>query len=162
MAAADLTKKSCRLCGDFKKWRKKQTTTPSGDSGSSAGNHDQTAIAEEKQVECPPDLWELGRCTWSFLHTMAAYYPEKPTAQQQTNMTQFMTIFGKFFPCEDCAEHFRERINVRPPDTATRTRFGRWMCEMHNDVNRRTGKAVFDCSKVDERWRDGWKDGTCD
>ena len=33
---------------------------------------------------------------------------------------------------------------------------------MHNDVNRRIGKEEFDCSKVDERWLDGWKDGSCD
>ena len=33
---------------------------------------------------------------------------------------------------------------------------------MHNEVNRRIGKKEFDCSKVDERWRDGWKDGSCD
>ena len=33
---------------------------------------------------------------------------------------------------------------------------------MHNEVNRRIGKKEFDCSKVDERWCDGWKDGSCD
>ena len=33
---------------------------------------------------------------------------------------------------------------------------------MHNEVNRRIGKEEFDCSKVDKRWRDGWKDGSCD
>ena len=164
MAAADPGKmKRCKLCGDFKKWRKKQQTTPLSESGNSAENQSQTATSEEiKEVECPPDLWELGRCTWSFLHTMAAYYPDLPSPQQQSDMKQFMTIFGKNFPCEDCAEHFRERMNVRPPDATSRTRFSRWLCEMHNDVNRRTGKELFDCSRVDERWKDGWKDGSCD
>jgi FAD-linked sulfhydryl oxidase len=33
---------------------------------------------------------------------------------------------------------------------------------MHNEVSRKIGKAEFDCSKVDERWKDGWKDGSCD
>ena len=33
---------------------------------------------------------------------------------------------------------------------------------MHNEVNRRIEKEEFDCSKVDERWRYGWKDGSCD
>jgi len=27
------------------------------------------------------------------------------------------------------------------------------MCEMHNEVNERLGKDIFDCSRVDERWR---------
>lgn len=30
------------------------------------------------------------------------------------------------------------------------------------EVNRKLGKPDFDCSLVDERWRDGWKDGSCD
>jgi FAD-linked sulfhydryl oxidase len=161
MAAASSSNKRCKLCGDFRQWRKKQQKA-SVDASSESASLVGTAIPEKEEVECPPDLFDLGRCTWSFLHTMAAYYPEKPTPQQQTDMTQFMTLFGKFFPCEDCAEHFRERMNIRPPNARNRKSFTRWMCEMHNDVNRRTGKELFDCSKVDERWRDGWNDGSCD
>ena len=56
------------------------------------------------------------------------------------------------------------------PDSATcmhmpmhvRVRFSRWMCELHNEVNQRLDKRTFDCSKVDERWLEGWKDGSCD
>jgi len=36
------------------------------------------------------------------------------------------------------------------------------MCEAHNMVNRKLEKPLFDCSKVNERWRDGWADGHCD
>ena len=36
------------------------------------------------------------------------------------------------------------------------------MCEMHNRVNVKLGKPEFDCSKVFQRWRDGWEDGSCD
>ena len=40
---------------------------------------------------------------------MAAYYPDKPSEQQKTEMKHFMTIFGNFFPCDYCAEDFREK-----------------------------------------------------
>ena len=40
---------------------------------------------------------------------MAAYYPEKPTSDQQNDMKKFMSLFSKFYPCEDCAVDFQER-----------------------------------------------------
>ena len=54
------------------------------------------------------------------------------------------------------------RLQTNPPKTENRVLFSNWMCDMHNDVNKRIGKKLFDCSKVDERWLDGWKDGSCD
>lgn len=54
------------------------------------------------------------------------------------------------------------RICRNQPDTRTRARFSQWLCRLHNEVNRKLGKPDFDCSQVDERWRDGWKDGSCD
>ena len=58
--------------------------------------------------------------------------------------------------------YFSPRLRSHPPDTTDRVRFSRWMCELHNEVNQRLDKKQFDCSKVDERWLEGWKDGSCD
>lgn len=57
---------------------------------------------------------------------------------------------------------FRLKSPEMKIDTSSRYNFSQWMCRLHNDVNRKLGKPEFDCSKVDERWRDGWKDGSCD
>lgn len=48
------------------------------------------------------------------------------------------------------------------PQVNSRDEFSQWLCRAHNDVNRKLGKPEFDCSKWDERWRTGWKDGRCD
>ena len=57
---------------------------------------------------CPVDRDELGQATWTFLHTMAAYYPDTPTHKEQDEMKQLIYSFSKFYPCNDCAYYMRE------------------------------------------------------
>lgn len=113
---------------------------------------------------CPPDVEQLGRATWTFLHTTAAYYPEKPTAAQQSHMLGLLSALPSLYPCSWCASHLGENIKVHPPVVSGRVALSRWLCERHNDVNERLGKPRFDCSieKTDERWKDGPSDGRCD
>ncbi|XP_047534752.1 FAD-linked sulfhydryl oxidase ALR [Vanessa atalanta] len=145
--------KPCRACSDFKTWTKLQNkskiTTPS-------------KPLPKQAKECPLDKDELGRSTWGFLHSMAAYFPDKPTKVESDNMTKFFNIFAQFYPCEPCALDFQEDIKKHPPKTKSKDELAKWLCERHNVVNVKLGKPVFDCSKVHERWRDGWLDGSCD
>lgn len=163
-------KKPCRACVDFQSWvklkggtfNKKETIDPTAETPGSVEHSENAGTALTARSHCPLDREALGRNTWSFLHTMAAYYPDQPSHQQQNEMKQFMTIFGKFFPCDYCATDFSENLKRNPPQTASQNDFSQWMCRMHNHVNRRVGKPQFDCTKVNERWRDGWSDGSCD
>ncbi|XP_014243434.1 FAD-linked sulfhydryl oxidase ALR isoform X2 [Cimex lectularius] len=112
--------------------------------------------------ECPLDREDLGRATWSFLHSMAAYYPDKPTESDKRCMKQFFNSFAKFYPCNECATHFQEDLRKIPPQVSDSDQLSEWLCKMHNRVNVRLGKEAFDCSRVKERWKEGWKDGSCD
>ncbi len=58
-------------------------------------------------MPCPPDTAELGTATWTFLHSVAAYYPERPTARQQDLMRGMVEGLAEFYPCEVCREHLR-------------------------------------------------------
>ncbi|KDR80601.1 hypothetical protein GALMADRAFT_240932 [Galerina marginata CBS 339.88] len=132
--------------------KQKQNATP--DTPSHRGN--------EPPPGCPPDVEQLGRATWTFLHTTAAYYPEKPTPTQRVNMLVLLRSLPLLYPCTWCAEDFGKDIEKSPPDVSGRTALSRWLCERHNEVNEKLGKGKFDCLKVDERWKDGPPDGSCD
>jgi FAD-linked sulfhydryl oxidase len=106
-------------------------------------------------LPCPPDSASLGRATWTFLHTMSAYYPDRPTPAQQTRMGSFLSDFAAFYPCPPCAEHLQQHLVKHPPPTHTRSALSMFLCRYHNDVNTRLGKPQFDCARYDERWKDG-------
>ncbi|KAI5695350.1 hypothetical protein M8J76_002986 [Diaphorina citri] len=121
--------------------------------------HDRSAVM---RPDCPLDKDLLGYQTWGLLHTMAAYYPDHPTPHQQRDMYNFFTLLAQFYPCATCARDFANLLRVRPPVTTSRKDLSQWLCWVHNTVNRKLGKPIFDCALVDERWKDGWEDGSCD
>ncbi|SMQ51456.1 unnamed protein product [Zymoseptoria tritici ST99CH_1A5] len=147
--------KPCRTCTSSASWK---TMMKSATTGSSA-----KAPVTAPPAECPPDVEELGRSTWTLLHTLTANYPERPSFAQQSETKQFIGLFGKLYPCWVCADDFRAWMkDGNEPRLSNRDDFGRWMCEAHNAVNEKLGKSKFDCNKWEERWRTGWKDGRCD
>nr|CAB3248827.1 FAD-linked sulfhydryl oxidase ALR-like [Phallusia mammillata] len=153
-------RRACRACDDFKSWRKNHSPRSNENVKQKPDLTD--ANLEKVPEDCPLDIQELGSNTWSFLHTMAAYYPEKPNEQEKKDMTKFIDLFSKFYPCEHCALDFQHSIKKKKPDVQSRYSLSDWFCQQHNIVNRKLSKPEFDCSKVLERWRDGWKDGSCD
>ncbi|AMD22932.1 HHR163Wp [Eremothecium sinecaudum] len=104
----------------------------------------------------PPDVEQLGRSSWTLLHSIAARYPEAPSTTQKQEIKQFMTIFSHIYPCNWCAKDFEEFIRNNAPRVDSREELGRWLCEAHNDVNKKLGKEEFNCNLWTKRWVDGW------
>lgn len=168
--------KPCRACSDFKTWMKVGPAAPNPETKPEKTKNNPEAdktvtppVSEPDQSEldrkaglCPPDRGELGSATWSFLHSVAAYFPAVPNPEQQQDAAQLLQIVSRLYPCSDCAEDLRKDLTEEPPLVTSAEEFSQWMCRLHNKVNVKLGKPVFDCSKVFERWRDGWKDGSCE
>ncbi|KAI9262100.1 ERV/ALR sulfhydryl oxidase domain-containing protein [Sporodiniella umbellata] len=95
---------------------------------------------------------ELGRATWKFLHTMMAKYPEKPTQNERETLHDFVFMFSRLYPCGECARHFNLMITQNPPQTSSRSAASQWLCAMHNKVNERLGKPIFDCSNIESKY----------
>lgn len=80
---------------------------------------------------------DLGRATWTLLHTLAAQYPENPTRRQQKDVKALVMrpractlhtlpekmrsmlsgcgstqveLMTRIYPCSDCAEHFGDLV----------------------------------------------------
>lgn|SRR3989338_634417 len=101
----------------------------------------------------PPGLRKIGRAGWTLLHTVAAYYPEEPSAHQQGMAIQFLESLGALFPCHSCAGDFTDYIADHPPVVLSRSEFSLWLCMAHNHVNQKLDKPIFPCDQVDRRWR---------
>lgn len=142
--------KPCRSCTSF------------ADFSSFGKSSKSRSIRTGPPVDCPPDVEQLGRSSWTLLHSITAQYPETPSQAEQDDATSFMRLFGKLYPCWVCAEDFQAFMVRNKVRVESRDEFGNWMCEAHNEVNRKLGKKEFDCTKWEERWRTGWKDGRCD
>lgn len=132
--------------------------------GSEAGEAETDALLEAPEkviVTGSVTKEELGRSTWTFLHTLAAQFPDKPTKQQQKDAKELLAIISRLYPCQTCAEHFKEVLKTRPPRTSSGIEFSEWMCQAHNVVNKRLGKPEFPCDQVDFRWGSFDCDGAC-
>ncbi|XP_020551262.1 FAD-linked sulfhydryl oxidase ERV1 [Sesamum indicum] len=109
-------------------------------------------ILQKANSSGPTTKEELGRATWTFLHTLAAQYPDKPTRQQRKDVKELMAILSRMYPCKECADHFKEVIRANPVQAGSHHEFSQWLCHVHNVVNRSLGKPVFPCERVDARW----------
>lgn len=127
------------------------------DSSSSSKPHqlDLAALSSNSKQQHGSNLTskeDLGRATWTFLHTLAAQFPEHPTRQQQRDARQLIDSLTRIYPCADCAKHFQELVRRDPPIVSNGRDFAVWMCRTHNAVNRRLGKPAFNCDLVAARW----------
>jgi len=122
------------------------------------------SVTAQPRADCPADTAALGRSTWTFLHTTAAYYPLSPSEHQQTQMRNLLSSLSLLYPCVPCAEDFQEKVKENPPDVSGRYGLSRWLCERHNEVNVKLGKEGFGCDwdNLDKRWKGGPEDGSCD
>ena len=145
-----MTEEHCDICFDINMFQKNAVAS---------AIFQKAEKTEKPAMECPPNATALGRATWTFLHSMAAYYPTEPSREKQKDMNDFLTAFSKVYPCGHCAEHMRAEMEIVPPQVHSRDALSLWLCTFHNKVNEMLGKPIFDCSRVLDRWRFGF--GNC-
>ncbi|KAF2663121.1 hypothetical protein BT63DRAFT_380570 [Microthyrium microscopicum] len=91
---------------------------------------------------------ELGRAAWKVLHTTFARFPDKPTQDESEALRSYIHLFQRLYPCGDCASHFGELLKKFPPQVSSRSAAAAWGCHVHNQVNKRLKKDMFDCANI--------------
>lgn len=101
---------------------------------------------------------ELGRAAWKLFHTIFARFPDKPTNDEQEALRSYVYLFARLYPCGECAQHFAGILEKFPPQVSTRSNAATWGCHVHNQVNKRLKKDLFDCSKIGDFYDCGCAD----
>ena len=99
------------------------------------------AITSALEERGPPTKQELGQSSWTLLHTMAANFPDEPTARQRARVDNFLRGLGELYPCAVCAAHFRGYLAEHPATTGSRQELSLWLCAAHNEV-RAAGRSA--------------------
>ena len=111
-------------------------------------------LAAGRALPCPPDATRLGRAAWSFLHSVAAYFPARASPLQSEQALALLHSLPHLYPCPHCAQHLSLYYQQHRPEEHVqgRDQLGLYLCAVHNDVRQRQGKRTFDCARWRERW----------
>ena len=94
----------------------------------------------------------VGRHTWFLLHSIAAKFPEYPNQADRDAMHGIIGALGQLYPCKLCRKHLKQQLRnmqeMGSPALNSRTDLIKWMCKMHNIVNKDIGKPLFDCTPI--------------
>ena len=124
-----------------------------GDDGASMGR-----VSKATRIPgCPSDKDTLGAGTWELIHSIAANYPDEPTAKDKQRALDFFNGLAWLYPCPYCAEDFQKEIEASPPQVDSRKTLSLWACDQHNRINTKLGKTTRECSltALDERFKTG-------
>lgn len=95
-----------------------------------------------------PTKW--GPHLWDFLHTISFNYPNNPTINDMNNNLTFLKSLENVIPCDLCKNHYKKSLKQSPPKLDNKISFIKWVIDLHNEVNKRNGKAVYSYNKAIE------------
>lgn len=154
--------KPCRSCNTLLDFQMATGKLPISASSSSSKQTPKTIPTpasnpiEDEYKQDPPDVELLGRSSWTFIHSLCAKYPTKPSNEDKEQISSFFKMLGRMYPCDWCAKDFTKYLQEHQLDNSSNEGLNMWLCGAHNAVNKKIGKKEFDCQLWKKRWKDGW------
>lgn len=91
-----------------------------------------------------PIIW--GGKVWDVVHIITLGYPEYPTEEDKKNYYKFFYELQFVLPCEKCRNHYTQNLIDHPLTNeilSNKSEFVKWGIDLHNIVNKSTGKKVL-------------------
>ncbi len=112
----------------------------------------------------PPGLSIWAYSFWSAFYFLMLLYPDQPTLEEQKTLVDFFTGAAHHLPCRVCRSHFIKHLPTLNEGKLSRVNLAKWLFNVHNDVNQRTGKPILSWEESVEAVRKlslGLKSGAC-
>jgi len=88
---------------------------------------------------------------WNVMH-MLPRFVRRWDKRTQRNLRGFYHDIALCHPCTKCRSHYTGWLQRYPVPAHSKKQLVKWMVDLHNEVNMRTGKPIFDVNLVDVRW----------
>jgi len=92
----------------------------------------------------------LGRHAWFYLHSMSVTYPAFPKDEDKAAARMLMASIGQLFPSKKARHQLQAVLadpELGPIAVDSREELSKWMCKLHNIVNKQKGKEEFSCEQ---------------
>ena len=96
-----------------------------------------------------PKKW--GRKFWFLMHTICLDYPDHPSQEDKEHYRTFYEYLKYVLSCETCSNNYKNHLLELPLSDdvmSSRKNLFLWSVNMHNKVNRATGKKELSASDV--------------
>lgn len=112
-----------------------------------------------------PETADWGPLFWRALHGLAEYSGRQKDVLLQgielRSWLQILTELQDTLPCEECRGHYKAYLTANPVIILKTMAYKdlrpwvrKWLFDLHNDVNRRLGKALFVFDTLETEYKD--------
>lgn len=101
-----------------------------------------------------PNIW--GPHAWAFLHLMPLSENDTISEDRLKQYDIFYKTLTYLLPCSSCRSHLEKNLAEMPSITSIKNKrdLFNWTVDLHNMVNKSTGKKVEDVEKMYKLWTD--------
>jgi hypothetical protein len=85
---------------------------------------------------------------WFSLHSITFTYPYNPSSEDKKTVSDFFVSLKDVLPCTACQTNYKKNLADFPIKLDSRKELVYWLINLHNNVNKETGKKKWSYKDV--------------